>query len=533
MTFVHSRLQGKGHLVCTAALIVWMASSLGCKPPLDENGEPDPTVDPSVTVPPAVTAPGPDEIEEEPLDPFAVEESPDDDLPPLPELPPWPVEEPVEETPFEEAPAEEPVEAEPAEEAPAEVPLGEPVEEEPVEADPAEEAPEEAPAEVPLGEPVEEEPAEEEPVEEAPAEEIAEEEIAEEETDDAIDYVATPAVEWMLEPYPVEGADAADADSMEDYTEVIPGTEVTFEMVAIPGGTFVMGSPEDEADRHDDEGPQFQVELEPFWMGRCEVTWDEYELWAMNLDRLRREHAATEATERDQLADALSRPTLPYTDMTFGMGKANRPAGYMTQLAAQMYCKWLTAKTGRYYRLPTEAEWEYAARAGTTTPYFFGDDPDDLEEYAWFFENADGVYQRVGTRKPNPWGLHDMYGNMMEWVLDGYAEGIYAEWAAKDQPVANPFNPPTEYWGRVVRGGHFDDDPENLRSAARRYSERNWKNLDPQLPQSIWYVTEQYDSAVGFRVVRPLRVPTAEEAARFEPDAELIREYQYMQAGKM
>ena len=213
---------------------------------------------------------------------------------------------------------------------------------------------------------------------------------------------------------------------MKAYKEKIPGTSVSFEMVPIPGGKFKMGSPKSEEDRSDDEGPQVEVNIEPFWMGKYEVTWDEYDVWSFNLDIQRRKLIGKKATPLDEKADAVSRPTKPYTDMTFDMGHDEYPAICMTQLAAKMYCRWLSEKTGHFYRLPTEAEWEYACRAGTTTAYSFGDDPSKLDDYAWHYENADDAYHKVGKKKPNPWGLYDMHGNVSEWVLDQHSEKHYS-----------------------------------------------------------------------------------------------------------
>jgi formylglycine-generating enzyme required for sulfatase activity len=318
----------------------------------------------------------------------------------------------------------------------------------------------------------------------------------------------------MLKPSEVPDAVATAEAEMKPYTDKIGGTDVTFDMVPIPGGKFKMGSPEGEADRKADEGPQIEVEIEPFWMGKHEVTWDEYEMWGMGLDQQRRRVLGLKASEYDDLADTITMPTKPYTDMTFGMGRDGYPAICMTQLSAKMYCKWLSAKTGRYYRLPTEAEWEYACRAGATTAYSFGDDPDDLDDYGWYYDNADDKYQQVGQKKPNPWGLYDMHGNVAEWVLDGYSAEGYKAFAGKSWK--NPVAPAKEVFQRVVRGGSWFDDADRLRSAARAFSEEDWKAQDPQIPQSIWYMTDA--DFVGFRVVRPLRTPTAEEAARYDID---------------
>ncbi len=300
---------------------------------------------------------------------------------------------------------------------------------------------------------------------------------------------------------------------MQPYTQAISGTDVKFDLVPIPGGKFLMGSPEDEKHRKKDEGPQHRVQIEPFWMGKHEVTWDEYDIWSFNLDIQRRKVLKLKATPKDKIADAITRPTKPYSDMTFDMGHDGFPAICMTQLAAKTYCTWLSAKTGYFYRLPTEAEWEYACRAGTTTAYSFGDDPDELENYGWFYDNADEGYHKVGQKKPNPWGLHDMHGNVAEWVLDQHIPDFYSKFA-KDKVAKSPLAVPTTLFPRVVRGGSWDDDPELLRSAARVYSGPEWKEQDPQLPQSIWYHTDALH--VGFRVMRPLRVPSEEEQKKLK-----------------
>ncbi len=337
-------------------------------------------------------------------------------------------------------------------------------------------------------------------------------------------------IKWLPEPYPVPDAEAKTEEEMKPYTEVISGTDLKFDMVPIRGGKFLMGSPEDEEGRKDDEGPQHEVMVEPFWMAKYETLWDAYETWSFELDKQRRAMEKRAPSKWDELADVLARPTKPYTDMSFEMGKIDKPAICMTQYAAQHFCKWLSAKTGRYYRLPTEAEWEYACRAGTTTAYSFGDNPDDLDDYAWYGDNSDDSYHKVGTKKPNPWGLYDMHGNVAEWVLDFYLPDAYKQFAGKT--TTNPFIPgsPKKEYPRIVRGGSWQDDPEMLRSAARQFSHRDWKMQDPQIPQSIWYLTDA--PFVGFRVIRPLRLPTEEEAKLYEPDPQILRDYKEAQGGK-
>ncbi len=316
-------------------------------------------------------------------------------------------------------------------------------------------------------------------------------------------------------PIVIPEAVASKQEEMKAYKEIIEHTDATISMVPIPAGKFLMGSPAAEPGRNADESPQREIEISPFWMSKFEITWDAYDVWASDLDIFRRTVSKIQATPRDKLADVfqLSQPTKPYTDMTFGMGSRGFPAICMTQHSVRTFCKWLTAKTGRYYRLPTEAEWEYACRAGTTTAYSFGDDPSQLDEYAWFADNTDGSYKKVGRKKPNPWGLYDMHGNVAEWVLDQHRETGYLplEGAAKKDPLDIPLT----LYPRSVRGGGWDQSAEQLRSAVRMGSTEDWIAQDPQVPVSIWYLTDALN--VGFRVVRPLVEPTeAEKSAIWE-----------------
>ena len=215
---------------------------------------------------------------------------------------------------------------------------------------------------------------------------------------------------------------AQSAGSMKPYVENIAGADVKFEMLPIPGGTFTMGSPAGEEKRGDEEGPQHPVKIAPFWMGKCEVTWEEYDQFAFSLDlkkKAREKVDLTNQPETEKKADAVTRPTPPYADETFGFGRNGQPVICVTHHAAMEYCRWLSEKTGKIYRLPTEAEWEYACRAGTKTAYSWGDDPEKLGEYAWDVDNAEKP-EKVGKKKPNPWGLYDMHGNVAEWCIDHY-----------------------------------------------------------------------------------------------------------------
>jgi len=279
-----------------------------------------------------------------------------------------------------------------------------------------------------------------------------------------------------------------------DYTETIPGTNVRFDMVAVPGGTFTIGSPAGEPGRSPDEGPQQSVVIRPFWMERTEVTWDEYDAFAFA-------HAIPSAGSPATPpvgADAITRPTPPYADESFGYGKGRQPVISVQHHAAMEYCRWLSATTGRTYRLPTEAEWEYAARAGSTTAYAFGNDATRLGDHAWYTANAGSHPHPVATKAPNRWGLHDMHGNVAEWCLDRYDDGAYGR--LSPGTIGPVLLPNERRYPHVARGGSWDDEPTRLRSAARRHSGPEWNRRDPQSPQSIWWFTDA--TFVGFRLVR-------------------------------
>jgi formylglycine-generating enzyme required for sulfatase activity len=285
---------------------------------------------------------------------------------------------------------------------------------------------------------------------------------------------------------------------MKPFSEKIPGSEISFEMVPIPSGTYRMGSPESEPQRSKDEGPAHEVKIRPFWMGKCEVTWNEFDLFAFNKDLPK----PGEGDSSPGALDAVTKPTPPYADCTFGMGHDRYPAISITHHAAMEYCRWLSSKTGKIYRLPTEAEWEYAARAGTKNAYSFGDDPAQIKEYGWYLDNAEGKSHEAGQKKPNPWGLLDMHGNVSEWCLDHYDAAYYGTFPV-DKVTLWPVLLPTEkLYSHVVRGGSWDDEAIRCRSAARRSSEEDWSMLDPQQPKSIWWHTNAI--MIGFRVVHPL-----------------------------
>ena len=343
--------------------------------------------------------------------------------------------------------------------------------------------------------------------------------------------ISTSSLEFLKTPTDVADTVAATVDEMKTYEDVIPAPapygDRKFKMIPIKGGKFKMGSPDSEDGRDEIEGPQFEVEVKPFWMGETEVTWREFELYALKF--IQSTHKKTPAVDpkRFSISDAMANPTPPYNIGSISYNKSDKdgqyPASGMAYYSAQAYCKWLTSVTGRYYRLPTEAEWEFACRAGTTTAYYFGDDDADIDDYAWTAKNCvSGLgYEKTKQKKPNAFGLYDMYGNVSEWTCQQYKKNDYADIASGK--IKEGFISPTGNFGQVARGGSCDNEPVDCRSAKRDASTRDWKRQDPQFPQSIWWVTDA--PYVGFRVVRPLTPPTEDELKLYDPNPETWIKY--------
>ncbi|HUP82309.1 MAG TPA: SUMF1/EgtB/PvdO family nonheme iron enzyme [Pirellula sp.] len=314
---------------------------------------------------------------------------------------------------------------------------------------------------------------------------------------------------------------------MVPYTESFERTNISFEMIPIRGGEVTMGSPESESGRSEDEGPQFTVKLAPFWMAKTELTWGEYNTFMTSYDVFKKlSGAGIRQVTVDNRVDAITVPTPLYDPAkTYEYGDdKSQPAVTMTQYSAKQYTKWLSGLTGVQYRLPTEAEWEYAARAGSRTAYSFGNDPAELEKYA-VFDVTDGA-AKVGSKAPNAFGLHDMHGNVWEWTIDQFSPKGFEHRGGKSFLGLESTNWPTEADSRCARGGGWQDPAERLRSAARMGSaDEDWKNEDPNVPLSPWWYTSDPARMVGMRLVRSAIPLSKEMIAKFwEIDVAAIQE---------
>ncbi len=229
------------------------------------------------------------------------------------------------------------------------------------------------------------------------------------------------------------------------WEQEIPGHLVKFEMVRVPGGSVTVDGK--------------RVEVKPISVGRTEVSWPLYEIWAYRLDITQEEQAAG--------AELKTRPTKPYGAPDYGWGRVGYAAMSVTAQSAEKFCEWLSQKTGRKYRLLSEAEWEHAARAGAAAP------PSPIGDHAWHESNSGDTTHPMGKKQANAWGLYDCLGNVAEWVkrLDGK---------------------PT------TAGGHFFSTAEELTFERREDYSPSWQLRDPQNPKSPWWLSD--GPMIGFRL---------------------------------
>ncbi|MGL6266667.1 MAG: formylglycine-generating enzyme family protein [Chitinophagaceae bacterium] len=282
-----------------------------------------------------------------------------------------------------------------------------------------------------------------------------------------------------------------------EYEAAVPESAFKIKMVPLKGGKFRISS---NATSGKTPVETKVVTLSDFWIGAYEITHDQFGIFYKD-----------ETITQGSKVDAVTRPTAQYIDLSWNMGKdGGFPVNSLSHDAALMFCRWLYHKTGIFYRLPTEAEWEFACRAGSTTLYPFGNDEKLLEQYAWFKKNSKNKYQQVGLKKPNQWGLYDMLGNVCEWTLDQYDVNYFN--SIGPQPI-DPVIPPKSRYPKSLRGGSYLDAASLLVNGYRFESEPDWNKRDPQVPKSRWWLTDA--PFAGFRIVRPRKQPTPAEAEKF------------------
>jgi serine/threonine-protein kinase len=234
------------------------------------------------------------------------------------------------------------------------------------------------------------------------------------------------------------------------------------EMVLIRAGDFWMGSPETDPDAHRDEKPRHRVKItQPFYLGKYKVTQAEYQAVTGT-------NPSTFGPKGHQRASVAKLDTGRHPVESISWLDAVRFCNELSKRQGLQPCytiqdETVTVRRGTGYRLPTEAEWEYACRAGTETRWYFGSDPKELDAHAWFAGNSDDRTHPVGQKKSNPWGLYDMAGNVPEWCWDRYDPAYY-----KDPPLSDPTGPGTGREGRVYRGGAWNDPAAGTRAAARQ-----------------------------------------------------------------
>ncbi|MFC4994178.1 formylglycine-generating enzyme family protein [Rubritalea tangerina] len=251
------------------------------------------------------------------------------------------------------------------------------------------------------------------------------------------------------------------------------------------------------------------VTLDDFWMASTETTWAAYDdFYASSYKR--EKDGSVDQFVRPSIKDdydLIARPTPQYYPVTNHMPKEGHSAVGVTHHAANKFCQWLSYQTGHFYRLPTEAEWEFACRAGSHNSNAWGDNDTDAKQYAWFGEAENTHYHKPALKKPNAFGLYDMHGNVLELTLDGFVQDRRKYFAKAN--VHNPWVKATQPYPHVTKGGTWKSPLREIKASSRIPSKAEWKKTDPQEPKSVWAFSDA--PFLGFRVVRSTTIPTPEE----------------------
>lgn len=247
-------------------------------------------------------------------------------------------------------------------------------------------------------------------------------------------------------------ARAAGGPALKPYTESLPDSVAKIDMVAIPGGTVKIGGK--------------TVTVKPFYMAKTETPWEVYDAF------LASGPPSPAYDQTDFPADAIARPSKSYILPDLGWGHQGYPVINVSSISVEMFCRWIRTATKKNYRLPTEAEWELASRAGVSGPWKM--DKATAEKTTWYANNSGGMTHPVGKKAPNKYGLYDIQGNTGEWAID-----------MSGKPV--------------LCGGTHRDGLNGLIPGMRRYWSPKWQETDPQIPKSRWWLAD--GRFVGFRLV--------------------------------
>jgi formylglycine-generating enzyme required for sulfatase activity len=262
------------------------------------------------------------------------------------------------------------------------------------------------------------------------------------------------------------------------WSQKISGTTLAIDLVALPAGSI-------ETDDPNARGAKRALDLSAFSISKLEIPWEAYDAFVFGLDKPSPDGSG--ASSASDATDAVTRPSHPYITMDRGYGHAGYPAISVSFHGAEEFCRWLTIKSGRKFRLPTESEWEYACRAGDRASVPFDGDLRALDAHAWYRANAQAKTHPCGAKEPNAWGLGDMLGNAGEWCTSADGKG-------------------------VVRGGSFRDEAEAVTFRARKPADPAWNKSDPQLPRGIWWLAD--GGFVGFRIVCEAAGDSVRESAK-------------------